>query len=138
MNTGNAGSFNRLIYDNCETQKRVAQSTGSFGYQMYAGKYENSQKCVANQNHNYRPFDPEIVSRENDIRNISRQASKCAEHQYNPNCRSKTCISTFDPSNPIVMPPEACPIIRNNLVRPTNPGYTMSSISGCEVPRHKY
>lgn len=139
MNTGNSGSFNRLRYDKCAYEKEVAQSTGPFGYQMYSGKYENCQKCVINDNNNWKPFDNEIIERENELRGISRKASNCAQFKYNPSCdrSSGFCTSTFDPSNPIVMPPEACPIIQNNLVRPTGPGYTLN-IGSCDKPRYRY
>lgn len=36
-----------------------------------------------------------------------------------------TGFSTFDPSVPIVYPPELCPIVFNNIKRPSNPGFVI-------------
>jgi len=140
MNTGNAGSFNRLSYDKCAYEKQVAQSTGPIGYQMYQGKYENCNKCVADDKNNWRPFDNDIVDRESELRGLSRRATKCAQYQYNPQCQrsSGICTSTFDASNPIVMPAEACPIISNNLIRPTGPGYALNTDPYCGNPKFRY
>ena len=38
-------SSNRLMYDSCAYQKAISESTGSFAYAMYTGKYENCAKC---------------------------------------------------------------------------------------------
>lgn len=139
MNSGSAGSFNRLSYDRCAYEKRQTESTGPFGYQMYAGKFENQQKCVLDDKNNWRPFDGAIVENESELRGISRRASSCAQFKYNPGCSKSSgfCTSTFDPSNPIVMPAEACPIVQNNLVRPTNPGYSVN-VTPYDSPRFRY
>lgn len=65
----------------------------------------------------------------------SRKNKKVIKKEYFGNiCRnnqlsSSTCrcnlrgFSTFDPSVPVVYPPELCPIVFNNIKKPTNPGY---------------
>lgn len=140
MNGGNSGSFNRPMYDTCAFEQEVASSTGPFEYMMYQGKYESCQKCVENDKQVWRPFDGDVVDRESELKGISRRISNCAQYKYNPSCKKSSgyCTSTFDPSNPIVMPPEACPIINNNLKRPTNPGYVLKTDPWCEQPKFRY
>ena len=38
-------SSNKLIYDECEYNKRLQESTGPLAYQLDIEKYENKQKC---------------------------------------------------------------------------------------------
>ena len=139
MSINNSGSWNRLSYDTCAYQKKVAQSTGSLEYQMYAGKYENDQRCVANDKSNWKPFDDEIITRENELSGRSKRATKCPQYQHSPNCdrSSGICISTYDNSNPIVMPSDACSITPNNLIRPSNPGYVLN-VGRSSTPKYRY
>lgn len=129
MNSGNSGAFNRLSYDNCEYQKRVTESTSPFAYQMYEGKFENCQKCV--HDNFYRPYD--LVDIETELRNINRPASRCPSKKYDPRCvKSTTCMSTFDKTVPVVLAPEICPIIKNNIIRPTSVGYELPHFNLCK------
>jgi len=128
MNSGNAGEFNRLIYDNCEYQTRLQESTSPFSYVMYEGKFENCQKCVFDNF--YRPFD--LVDIETELQNRTRIGSKCPNRKYDPRCaKSATCTSTFDKSVPVVFAPEVCPIVKNNIPRTTNNGYSLPEINVC-------
>lgn len=93
----------------------MSESTSPFQYQMYDGKFENCKRCV--YDHYTRPFDGNIVDLESELRNQNRRASKCPSMKYNPQCKkSPECTSTFDESNPVVLAPEVCPIVHNNLV----------------------
>ena len=106
------GSSNRLIYDNCAFKQQIDLSTNPLGYYLYRGKYENCNRCVVDKF--WRPF--ELVDYESDLLNINRPSTRCNKYKYNPNCeKTKTCISTFEKSNPIVLSPDLCPIIHNNL-----------------------
>lgn len=140
MNSGDSGSFNRLSYDTCAYEKNVAESTGPFGYMMYHGKYENCQKCVSDDKNVWRPFDLEIVNRESELKGITRRSTKCPQFKYNPGCNKAggICTSTFDESNPVVLPGEVCPIVNSGLKKPTNPGYTLKTEPWCDKPKYRY
>jgi hypothetical protein len=126
----NIGGSNRLPYDVCAYQKKLYESTSPLGYQLAEYKFENCTKC--RQDKFYRPFD--LVDVESELKNITRLASKCPEKKYNPNCpKSKTCLSTFDPSVPVVLAPEVCPIIFNNIPRMRDVGYRVPNGGYCGV-----
>jgi len=108
------GFSTRLPYDDCAYIKQLNESTAPFSYQMYDGKYENCNKCV--YDHFTRPFDEDIINIDSELSNRSRPASNCPSRKYNPHCKkTKNCISTFDKSVPVVLAPEVCPIVYNNL-----------------------
>ena len=76
--------------------------------------------------------DPAIVDVESDLRNITRPLSDCDQFKYSPACkRSGMCISTFDRYAPVVLAPEVCPIVYNNIPRQTNPGYRLPGANIC-------
>lgn len=127
----NIGSSNRLPYDNCAYQKSLRESTSPLQYQLYQGKFENCNKCVHDKF--YAPFD--LVDTESELKNLNKPLSRCDQFKYNPKCkRSGMCVSTFDKSNPIVLAPEVCPIVTNNIKRSTGPGFTLpkENICGCK------
>lgn len=127
----NIGSFNRLSYDNCAYGQRLHESVSPLEYQMYDGKYENCDKCVADKF--YFRQDPALVDVESELRNISRPSTKCNMFKYSPKCKkSGMCTSTFDPSVPVVPAPEVCPIVFNNIPKQTNPGYIVPSRNVCK------
>jgi hypothetical protein len=127
----NWGSSNRLIYDCCEYKKSLEQSVSPLAYYFYDGKYENGHKCVYN-GYFSRPFDREIVDAESELFNLTRPATKCPEKKYNPNCKhTPTCWSTFDKTIPVAINPLICPVVYNNIQKPTNPGYTLTNINIC-------
>lgn len=127
MNSGESGSFNRLRYDRCEYEKTVMESTSPLQYRMSMDAFENSNKCVYDKNSFYHPFDDKIVDTESELKGLGRSASKCSQNKYNPNCeKSSTCTSTYDPSVPIVMAQEVCPIVVNNLPKIAGPGYELN------------
>merc|ERR1712216_241780 len=108
----NTGSFNKLHDDCCAVRRQLKDSVGPCEYRLYFGAYENSNKCVHDKF--YRKFD--LVDQESELKNINRRASRCPGKKYNPSCKkSKYCTSTFDKSNPIVLAPEICSIVDNNL-----------------------
>jgi len=109
------GFSSRLPYDDCAYKKELSESVAPFAYQMYDGKFENCRKCV--YDHYTRPFDADITDVDSELKNITRRATKCPSRMYNPGCKkSQTCISTYDESAPVVLAPEVCPIVYNNLV----------------------
>lgn len=124
----NTGSSNRTIYDNCDYQKRLFESTSPLAYQLYQGKYESCQKCIYDKF--WTPY--QLVDIETELRNQTRPLSNCDQFKYNPNCkRSGLCLSTFDKSVPVVFAPEVCPIIYNNIPRVEDKGFTLPDPNFC-------
>jgi hypothetical protein len=131
MNAGSPGFFNRQIYDNCNFSQRIQVSTDPLLWHMYQGAYENCGKCTYNGQFNV-PFQPSIVDVESELLNLTRPLSDCNNLKYNPKCsRSGMCVSTFDRTVPVVLAPEVCPIIFNNIPRQTNKGYTLPNPNFC-------
>ena len=129
----NSGGFARSLYDNCAYQKDLYQSVEPLGFMLYPGKYENCSKCIYDKNNFWRPFDSQIVDAESELSNRTRKATRCAQYKYSPNCKkSCNCTSTFDKTNPIVMPQELCPIVYNNIPRIRGPGYVLNTEPFCE------
>lgn len=131
MNSGDSGSFTRLRYDRCAHQKDTFQSVEPLQYQMYGGKYESCSKCTDKDSF-YRPIDAIIVDTESELKGITRANSRCPQYKYSPYCKkSKSCTSTFDKSMPVVLAPENCPIVRNNIPRISGPGYELNTEPFC-------
>lgn len=128
----NIGEFNRQIYDPCNYDKKLYESTSPLMYNMMFNKYEHCDKTPCNGQRLYPRFDPAIVDVESELKNITRPLSDCDEYKYSPTCKkSKRCISTFDKSVPVVFVPEVCPIVRNNIPKTTNTGYRAPNMNIC-------
>ncbi len=124
------GGFSRPMYDGCEYRRRVHESTTPLSYQLYEGKFQNCNKCT--HNGFWRPFDPEIVALESELKNLTRPASRCPELKYHPDCkRSSMCTSTFEPRTPHIVDRNLCPVVYNNIRRMTSPGYSVPSGNMC-------
>ena len=109
------GSSNRLLYDACACSQNYHDSTSPFKYVTYMGAYENVDKCRSNKF--WRPFDPEVVDMESELKNITRPASKCATFKYLPTCpKTPSCTSTFHQPMPQIVN-TVCPIVHNNIPR---------------------
>lgn len=118
------GSFNRTRVDTCDYAKRVYESTSPLAYMLFFGAHENCGKCVKNKF--YTKYD--LVDVESDLLNIIRPLSKCEAFNYNPNCNSKNCMSTFSRHAPIVPDPSICPIVHTNMHPYKNPGYHVQHV----------
>lgn len=122
------GGSNKLIYDNCAYAQWEYSSTIPIQYQLYMGKNENCNKCVYDKF--WHPYD--LVDIESELRNQTRPGSRCGMYKYNPNCKtSKSCISTYNSDVPVVLAPECCPIVFNNIPKRTHPGYTLPNPNIC-------
>jgi hypothetical protein len=122
------GFSDRSKYEECETKRSIKESTAPGEYQLFGGKFENCDKCKVDRN--YRPFD--LVDVESELKNITRRASRCPENKYDPRCKkSSRCLSTYDASRPVVLAPEVCPIVYNNIPRQTHPGFTDPVFFSC-------
>jgi len=127
----NLGSSNRPIYDNCNYNKRLYESTSPLSYRMYFGAQENCSKCQFD--HFYVKFQPEIVDVESELKNLTRPLSQCDQFKYSPSCKkSGLCLSTFDKSVPVILAPEVCPIVYNNIPRRLTPGYHLRDPNPCK------
>jgi hypothetical protein len=131
------GFSTRLPYDPCAYNKQLSESTAPYSYQMYDGKFENCNKCV--YDHYTRPFDGDIVDVDSELSNRTRPASNCPTRKYNPGCKkSPNCLSTYDESVPVVLAPEVCPIVFNNLHWANETGIRDPKSSDCKgVPLKK-
>jgi len=125
------GFSTRLPYDPCAYNKSLSESTAPYAYQMFDGKFENCSRCV--YDHYTRPFDGDIVDVDSELRNITRPASRCPSRKYNPRCKaSPNCISTYDDAVPVVLAPEVCPIVFNNLHWGNDTGIRDPRPSNCQ------
>ncbi len=126
----NIGASNRQIYDTCAYEKKLYESTSPLSYMTYFGQAENCNKCIDKRF--YVKYQPEIVDTESELLNLSRPLSKCDQFKYSPTCRkSGLCMSTFDRSAPVVLDPQVCPIVYNNIPRRTHPGYHLGNPNIC-------
>lgn len=125
------GSSNRLLYDNCAYGKRLFESTSPLAYNTYQGKFENCNKCIYDKF--WTPY--QLVDVESELWNINRPLSQCDQFKYSPNCpKSGLCTSTFDKSVPVVVVPDVCPIVYNNIPRTTGIGYALPDPNFCMKP----
>ena len=74
-------SFTRLDYDGCAYAKDFQESTSPLEYLMYKGKYENCKNCPDHTNNLEFGTKVEV---ESELRNITRQTSKCPSKKYDP------------------------------------------------------
>ena len=119
----NIGSSNRTKYDNCDYQKNLYESTSPLLYQTYFGAVENVNKCRSDKF--WTRY--QLVDIESELRNQTRPLSNCDQFKYSPTCKkSGMCFSTFDKSVPVILAPEVCPIVFNNIPVYTNPGFRMN------------
>ena len=130
MSYGTQGASNKQIYDCCAYSQQLQQSTDPLQYQLYFGQAENCSKCIDKKA--WYKFDTAIVDVESELHNLTRPLSKCDMYKYNPACPpSNMCTSTFSPNVPRILSPSLCPIVYNNIPKPTGPGYTMPDTNIC-------
>jgi hypothetical protein len=124
----NQGGSNRLIYDECSYSQYLSVSTSPLQFALDMTKYENCGKCRKDKF--IHPYD--LVDQESELRNQTRPVSRCGAMKYSPNCKaSAQCTYTKDPSVPIVIPPEVCSILVQNIKRRTDPGFRIPEIDPC-------
>lgn len=125
----NQGGFTRTNYDNCAFNIRTLQSESPYENAMYQGKYEQCNKCTNGQF--WRPYDKEVIDLESELKGLTRNLSKCNNDKYYPTCpKSSVCTNTFDPSNPVILDRDVCPVI-NGYTAPTGNRYVMKNPKIC-------
>jgi len=128
----NIGASNRTIYDNCQYQKRLYESTSPLQYKLNFAWAENCNKCL------YDKFwlKYQLVDVESELKNLSRPLSNCDQFKYQPHpnapcARNGMCISTFHKNIPVVPAPDVCPIVYNNIPKQTSVGYSVPNPNIC-------
>ena len=88
-------SSNRLMYDNCETSKKVIENQGTLAYTMYPLKYESCKPCRNELGlvggNNVSIIRGNLVDLENDLRGQTRpltQPGQCPTKLYKPQPKS--------------------------------------------------
>ena len=123
------GGFTGTSYDKCAYQRDLSESVSPLQYQLLFAKYENCDKCVYNDRSFFTKTNGQIIDIDSELKNITRRYSKCPQYKYNPGCKKSChCTSTFDPQNPIILAPENCPIIFNNIPRIHDRGYRLNDV----------
>lgn len=131
-------SYNRLKYDKCAYQKQLHESTSTFAYQLYGGKYKNCGSCnqggcqtpetgtmsTACGDLKYTTYPLysgkyiqrdvgngvyKIIDIESELRGQYRLNTLCPNFKYLPN-KYPRCQREQQ-----YMPPELCPVIKTNL-----------------------
>lgn len=131
------GGFTKTLYDKCAYQRDLSESVSPLQYQLLFAKYENCNKCVYDDNSFWTKNNGKIIDTESELKNITRRYSKCPQYKYNPGCKKSChCTSTFERSNPVVLAPENCPIVFNNIPRLQDKGYRLNDVMpSCPPPR---
>jgi hypothetical protein len=134
-------SSNRLMYDSCAYQKTISESTGSFAYAMYTGKYENCAKCRIELGqvggNGVSLFSGNLVDLESDLRGQTRPASLCPKDKFQPSCdrnsRSRCDGLPCAPGKqyPLVNQP-SCQMVRYPPIPKEPPFQPMT----CQQPRY--
>jgi hypothetical protein len=96
-------SSNRLMYDTCESQQRIDESSGPLEYILNPFKYENCSKCRnqlgiiggANVSH----IKGNLVDLETDLFGITRKASLCPNKKYLNKCALSDNINNCQRNN---------------------------------------
>ena len=129
MNSGDNGGSCRSMYDQCAYNKKLRESVSPLSYMMYSGMWENCKPCCGQS---ARPRLAKVVDVESELRNQTRYYSRCPELKYNPTCNKvPNCTSTFDSRVPMVVAPEVCPIVFNNIPKLTDVGYRLDAQPYC-------
>lgn len=142
-------SFNRLTYDRCAYNKYLSESTSTFDYQIYGGKYKNCGACQYQQSDvattgkvktpcgevgysTYPLYSGKYIQRdigrtkyqiidiESELRGQYRLNSLCPNLKYLPD-KYPRCERKRE-----YMPPELCPVIKTNLTEFKNVNFENS------------
>jgi len=84
-------SFNRLIYDTCAYKKNLKESLDVGVYQLYAGKYDNKNKCRVDfgivGGNDVSLYKGNLVDLESELKGQTRPMSLCPKNKYMPVCK---------------------------------------------------
>jgi len=133
-------SSNRLKYDACAYEKVLNESTGSFAYAMYTGKYENCAKCRIELGqfggNAVSLFSGNLVDLESDLRGQTRPASLCPKNKYQPKCKTQNSKCDGLPCDVSkqyhLVDQPSCQMVRY----PPNPKQPQFQLQGCQMPKY--
>ena len=86
-------SSNRLIYDSCEYQTRLSESSNTLNYTLNPLRNENCNKCrmelgtIGGTNVSH--IKGNLVDLETDLLGITRKASLCPAQKFSSNCATQ-------------------------------------------------
>lgn len=95
--TQNYFSFTNSLYDSCNIDKKNQESTGPYKW-ISDSVNESKNNCYVNQSpfmhNNFQSIPMELVDTESDLRNQTRNLSRCPETRFDPtklnNCKNCT------------------------------------------------
>lgn len=139
-------SFNKLMYDNCESKKRINESVGP-------GNYHTNTPVICG---NCIQTDPHImpnrtgvslnsgtpwrfyagpVDVESDLFNINRVASRCPKEKYQPICKNCNCTNQGQPCGAGVI--SNCSAGKGTGLNTFTPKNTQENFHGGNTSNHK-
>ena len=81
-------SFSRSIYDECEVKSSDEQSVAPFNWTTDPAVVENKMSCfhaASPYSHNpYKSIPVDAIDAESDLKNLTRNLSRCPEKKFNP------------------------------------------------------
>jgi len=88
-------SLTRALYDPCEYNTRLAESSNVLTYNLDPSKFYNRNECrvelgVVGGN-NVSLSGCNLVDVESELRNQTRLYSRCPQHKYSPSCNGPEC-----------------------------------------------
>jgi hypothetical protein len=98
-------SSNRLIYDQCEYDTRVDESTGTLAYMLNPLAHENTNKCRFELGlvggNNVSVTQGNIVDVESDLLGVTRKASLCPSRKFKNVCATSD-VKDCQPENIVI------------------------------------
>jgi len=99
-------SFTKLSYDTCAYKNELAQSTGTLGYILYPGRYENQNSSriefgIVGGN-DVSIIKGSLVDLESDLKGQTRLSSKCPQLQYLNQCSTSGSMTNCQPQQIVI------------------------------------
>lgn len=121
----------QYIYNDNPTEKLVSHYYKDYQPNIQFNNNKQINKPIQNNTINTEEKLPYLKENKTEEKLIEEFAPvpRQMTNEQTPCMNSDTCecnlrgFSTFDPSVPVVYPPELCPIVFNNIKKPNNPGY---------------
>lgn len=84
--------MNRLLYDTCNYNERLQESSAILDYNLYKGKYDNTSKCrdqfgLVGELYGDSLYTGNITDLESDLRGQTRPLSDCPSKKFRPGRR---------------------------------------------------
>ena len=130
----NIGGFAGRNYDECAYQLHLKESVSPLEYRLQKLAFENPSACTFDGVYRTQQS---LVDQESELKNITRQSSKCVSKEYNPKCNwvtgNDSCKNTMDSFFPVVYAFDSmCPVVTNNIKKNTNSGFVVKQQNSCK------